>query len=326
MDVSKHGLYPVEMFSICTNGQPFHAKTRKNRPNRNIGRDSCGVDSLRQMLRLGPVHGATNSGGQSPKCIKTHVVRVSSLVVSGSTVAILHDSNEEMMRIATWDVKGRQLHHFRIVINQGASSEMYSYFVMVTSDEKSIIFFERVFDESTYVRFTKMNLKGQIESSGRMEHPNIGNYIIQPESRTAAYTTGCVTIWSFAGRRQELDSHQANPTPWEVLRVCYDTNTDRLELQRHTLDCSTRARLSTRDLLWWNDVAYFGSYAHRAGELEVLDLKASVCKKAEMSASILVPGITEPSMDTGVCFGKPFHAPDSLLLGNESFVISVQYV
>ena len=76
-------------------------------------------------------------------------------------------------------------------------------------------------------------------------------------------------------------------------------------------------------------MAYFGSYAYGPGELEVLDLKASVCKKAEMSASALVPRISELSRDAQIESGplrEPFQAPDSNLLGNESFVISVQYV
>ena len=139
--------------------------------------------------------GIRTLGSLSPKCIETHVVKVESLVVSGSTVAILYDNNEEMMRFTTWDIEGCQLHYFRRDINQGAKSKMYSYFVMVTSDEKSIILFERVFDRSVLVRFTKMNLKGQKESSGSMKHPDLGNYILQVEGRTPAYTAGYVTIW-----------------------------------------------------------------------------------------------------------------------------------
>lgn len=272
--------------------------------------------------------GIRTVGGQSPKCIETHAVHVKNFVVSGSTVAILHDSDEEMMSITTWDFKRRQSHQFRIGINKGAFSELYSYFVIVTSDEKSVVFFERVFDESAYVCYTKMDLKGQIQSSGCMEHPNIEDYTLHSETRTRAYTTGYVTLWSYAGRRQEPDAQQAKLAPWEVLRVCYDMEAGRLELQRHTVESSIRTRFGTRKFLWWKDVAYFESYAGGPGELEVLDLKASVCKKAEMSASTLIPETLKHFMaeEDDVWYSDfddpgPSQPPDSLLLGNESFLL-----
>lgn len=53
---------------------------------------------------------------------------------------------------------------------------MHYHFVMFTPGEKSMIFFEWVFDKSNWVRFTQRNLKGQIETSACMEHPDVENY------------------------------------------------------------------------------------------------------------------------------------------------------
>lgn len=223
--------------------------------------------------------------GQSPICLETDVVHVGVMVVSGSTVVILHDGSWDTETVTTWDIECRQSYQFRIEINQGILPDLYDNFAIVNPDEKSFVFFERIFDESDCVRFTRMNLKGQIESSGCMEHPNIEGYSMHFETTAPVCTTGCVTLWSYAARREELDAQQAKPNTWEVLRVCYNTKTDRLELQEYTVEHSIRTSLSRGDFLWWNDVAYLGNYENRAGELEVLDLKASVFKRAEMSAS-----------------------------------------
>lgn len=130
-----------------------------------------------------------------------------------------------------------------------SSHDMNNYFVMITSGEQSIVFFERILNKSSWVRFIRMNLQGQIESSGYMEHPNIKGYSMHSENNTPVYTTGFVTLWSYAGSRQKLDN----------------TKADRLELQRHTVEHSIRTRLSKKEFLWWKDVAYLGNYTTPIG-------------------------------------------------------------
>ena len=138
---------------------------------------------------------------------------------------------------------------FRIEIDKGAGLSTHHHEVMFTPGGRSIAFFERVFDTSNRVRFTRMNLKGQIESSGCMEHPDIENYTKHSEAELPVNTTGCVNLWSYAGIRHELDSQRAKPNTWEVLRLCYDTNADRLEVQKHTVEHSILTRLTDRDFL-----------------------------------------------------------------------------
>ena len=274
--------------------------------------------------------GIQNMAGQSPKCVETHIEQDQHLVVTGGTVAILHRVNDEMTDITTWNIKGHQSHQFRLESNQGAFPEMYTYYAVITLNEKSVIFFERVYDASHYVRFTRMNLRGQIQSSGYMEHPNIQGYSMRSENATPVSRTGCVTLWSYAGSRQMLDAQQTKANAWEIIRVVYDTNTDRLELQRHTVEHSIRTRLEEGDFLWWKDVAYLGNPAGGPLELEVLNLEASVCKKADMSASAIIPRSLQHDMTyedhrwRDSC--QSFHEQTNFLLGNESFLISVRYV
>lgn len=266
-----------------------------------------------------------NLGGRSRRCIETHVAQADSMVTSRMTVAILHDSSKEMVNVTTWDIRRRRLHHFRIEINPGAFPDLYDYFAIIAPGEKSIVFFERVFDHSNYARFTRTDLKGQLESSGCIEHPDIDGYRKHSEYTAPACMIGCVTLWSYAADRQVLNAQQINTKTWEIsweiIRVVYDTGADRLELQRHTVEDKVRTRISKTDFFWWKDVAYIENSVNGHEELEVLDLKASVCKEAEMSVSTLVPKTLERHV-----FDVDYGWYRGFFLGNESFLISVRYV
>ena len=233
-----------------------------------------------------------------------------------------HQASDTFMEFTTWDIKARQSHIFRRQINQGISPEKYTYFVSVNSRGDSIIFFERIFDTSkffryTLVRFTRMNLHGQVESSGYIEHPGMWNYSDHCEHAVPVCTTGRITLWCYVGRRE---AHLTEANAWEVMRVVYDTSSDRLELERHAVKHFIGTELRAGDFFWWKDVAYFGSYAGGPEELGLLDLKASVCKKADMSP---LEG-PEWYLDSSERCGsreRPVY-----LLGNESFLVSVRYV
>ena len=269
-------------------------------------------------------NGIQDLEGQAPECIETNVGEPQIIFVSGGTVvALYHGSDETTMNFTTWDTKDRQLYKFRLQITQGISTEMYNYFVIVTSGGRSVVFFERVFDKTNYVRFTRTNLEGRIESSGCIEHPDIGSYSMHSDNEMPVCTTDCVTLWSYAGSRAVLNTQLEKTNTWEIMRITYDTKTDRLELHRHAVEHSIHRKFSAGDFLWWKDVAFFGNLSVGPGELEVLDVKAAICKKAEMSDSTLIQGsLRYGENDNVVGTSAPFLAHD-FLLGNESFLISV---
>ena len=265
--------------------------------------------------------GLRNLEGQVPNYIETYIYENQILVASEGVVVAAHQASDTTMSFTTWDTEARQLHLFQKQISQGISPEKYSYFVTITSGGDSIIFFERIFDESksvrfTQVRFTRTDLKGQIESSGCIEHPDIREYSMHSENAVPVCTTGCITLWSYAGRREV---HLTKANAWEIMRVVYDTKSDQLELERHAVKHFIGTELRAGDFLWWKDVAYFGNYARGPEELELLDLKASVCKRADMSP----PGCPKWYADFCMRWGSDFPV---CLLGNESFLISVRYV
>ena len=266
-------------------------------------------------------NGLRNLEGQVPNYIETHIDETQIIVVSDGVVVAAHQASDTMMSFKTWDIKARQSHLFQRQINQGISPELYSYFVSINPGGDPIIFFERSFGESesvafTVVRFTRMNINGQIKSSGCIEHPAFWKYSRHSETAVPVCTTGCITLWSYAGCRK---AHLTKDSTWEILRVVYDTKSDQLELERHAVKQFIGTELSGGDFLWWKDVAYFVNKGRGPEELEVLDLKTSVCKRADMSPL----EDTERDVDFPGLWAKNLSV---CLLGNESFLISVRYV
>ena len=158
--------------------------------------------------------GLRNLEGQVPDHFDTYIDETQIIFVSQGVVVAAHHASDTIMEFTTWDIKARQSHLFRRQINQGISPEMYSYFVIIDSQGDSIIFFERIFDASKcvrfiIVRFTRMNLNGQVESSGCIEHPDMWSYSKHSENAVPVCTMGRITLWSYAGRR-EGDVTEAN--------------------------------------------------------------------------------------------------------------------
>lgn len=271
--------------------------------------------------------GIRNVESQSPECIETRIVQWDFLAVSGSTVVIIHDLNKEVMNVMTWDIEGRQSYRFRIGINLGTSLNKRNFEMSFTSGNKSIVFFERVLDKSKHFRFTRTNLKGHFESSGCIEDPHIEGYSDHPGNISPVCRTGCVPIWSYFSNRRMLDEQQAKPYTIKIIRVVYDTEADRLEIRRDELDYSMKGLFGLEDLFWWRDVVYLGYYDSAPGELEVLDLKASVCKRANMGDSALIRKTLDGRGDKDFKGGPgSSHEPECLFIGNESFLIDVRYV
>lgn len=257
--------------------------------------------------------------GQSPECIETHVEEWQMMSVSGKTVVTCCcDYNKEMMNFTTWNIQGHQWHQFRMQLDEpGFDPRYYDYFVLITPGGASFVFFEAV---STKTQFTRMDLNGQVEASGFIHHPEIEGYSMHSKYGTAVCTASCVTIWSYARSWEVLDAQLTRSHALEVMRVVYDTKTDRLEVQRNVVKHSVETDFNAKDLVWWNDVAYFWKYAGETEELHVLDLKASICKRAEMC-------VPETLVRHNYrFFEESFGLFPILLFGKESLLISIRYV
>ena len=252
--------------------------------------------------------------GQTPECIKTGAARLHSLFLSGKLVAAYCYDGDETIHFTTWDIKGRQSYQFLLeTIPNG------HHLVLIPSDGKSIVFFQFHSPEQS-VHFRRMNLKGRIESSGYIELPDLKSYSMHHSISVYSCTTVCNTLWSFARRKRVLFPQQSKGCTLEIVQLVYDTKTDRLELQMNTVEDSIQTRVSASDIFGWRDVVYFHNPLSGLGELEIIDLKASVCKKAEMSVSTEV---SETPLDNERCGSD---CNPSLLLGNESFLVHVRYV
>ncbi len=270
--------------------------------------------------------GIQNLEGQSSGCIEVKNGGVGDghyLHISGHTFASVYypDVNDDAnpLDVTTWDIKGRQSHQFRINPWRGTDSVDWNHHIIDNSGERSLIFFEyEVDDPERHIYFVRTNLKGQSQSRGSIELPDDVAFSLASSAPGPIYTANRVTLFTFRGDRGTPYKEQTEDNIWDIMRVIYDTKADRLELQIHTVKQSIQTKLCARDFIWWNDVAYLWNGANELVELELLDLGASVCKKAEMSSSTVVPKIEESDI-------HGHHADvGSFLLGNESFLIIVQ--
>ncbi len=243
------------------------------------------------------------------------------LHVSGDTFASVYYTDANTLDVTTWDIKGRQSHQFRINPWRDTASFDWNHHIIENSGERSLIFFEySVDDPRSHIYFVRTNLKGQSQSRGSIELPDDAAFSLTSSEPGPIYTANRVTLFTFKGDRGTPDKTQTEDNTWDIMRVIYDTKADRLELQIHTVKQSIQTKFAARDLIWWNDVAYLWNGANELVELEVLDLGASVCKKAEMSSSTVVPKIQENDS----IHEHHKNMMGSFLLGNQSFLIIIQ--
>lgn len=257
--------------------------------------------------------------GQSPESIETHVEEWQMTSILGKTVvANNHDHDKPIMYFMTWNIQGHQWHHFQIQVNQsGFDPSSYCTSVIITPGGTSFVFFETV---SRKVRFTRMDLNGQVKASGSIDHPDFEDYSMHSRYSTVVCTVSCVTLWSYAKGWEVRDTQLTKTHALEIMRVVYDTKTDRLEIHTHVVKHSIQTDFNAEDIVWWNDVAFFWNQADETQELHVLDLKASICKRAEMSVPEALDQLENRSMEEDSGFFP------LLFLGKENLLISIRCV
>lgn len=218
------------------------------------------------------------------------------IYVFGKTVmAYDPDYDKQVTDFMIWNTQGHQWHRFQIQIDQsGFDPGSYCTRVIVSSCGKSFIFFELVLRK---VRFTRMDLSGQVEGSGSMNLPNMGGYTMRSRNETPGCTSRHVTLWSYAKGWEVRDSQLNKSHALEVMRVVYDTYISRIEVQIHVVKHSIDTYFNAADFVWWNDVAYFWNESDEIQELHVLDLKASICKRAEMSVPVALDQLENRCME-----------------------------
>lgn len=267
--------------------------------------------------------GIKNLKDHSPRCIEVnsghHTGDPQYLHISEDKFASVSYVDDGTLDVTTWDIGGRQSHNFRLSPFQGSHPESWNHHIIDIFGEISFIFFECSDSEpNSHAYFVRTNLKGQLQSRGSVELPDTAAFELDDTASRPICTANRITLFTFTGGVSTPDQNQAEEDTWDIIRVIYNTKSDRLELQASTVKQSIQTVFDSQKFLWWNDVAYIWNCADDFMDLEVLDLENSVCKKAEMDSSTLVPKIQQDSLHQ--------HHDDvgSFLLGNESFLIIVQ--
>ncbi|CAF9905921.1 hypothetical protein IMSHALPRED_004018 [Imshaugia aleurites] len=171
------------------------------------------------------------------------------------------------------DIVLGNLNHFSIRC-QNSSPTSQSFKLINTNQGNSLVFFERVLEDQSYVHFTRFTLDGQIESQGSITHPNIDDYIRHSDFSIPANTSGCITIWSYARTCPSLSD------AIHVLRVCYNANKDRLEIKERLVNNISNGKSTCATWFWWQDVAYLDyCMVWLVKEPRILDFQTGVCNK-----------------------------------------------
>ena len=180
----------------------------------------------------------------------------------------------DRFEFTSWDITPGKIDQFSIKC-QNSLPTPQSFKIINTHQENSLVFFERVLEDQSYVHFTRFTLDGQIEAQGSITHPNIDDYTRHSDFTKPANTSGCITIWSYAR------THPSESNAIHVLRVCYNTNKDRLELKEQLVECFFVESCTSASWFWWQDVAYLECGMDRyTREPHILDFQTGVCDQA----------------------------------------------
>ncbi|CAF9907605.1 MAG: hypothetical protein ALECFALPRED_003548 [Alectoria fallacina] len=252
----------------------------------------------------------------APKSFISYSLRVMSMIASDSRLVILYEDDHEKVHLTTMDIETGTMHHFKIRL-KGSNETPFDFNITITREDKSIVFFERFLGNPSYVYFTRVTASGEVESQGHIKHPDISNYSRHSESRMPSPpVNGGVVLWSYI---RHIPSYlNAIPDTWLLLRIVFNSDQDRLEVEEQTISHIGKTPPGTADdMIWWKDVAYMKNHLIEQGKPEVMDLRESICMPAEMSLlGLPEPHSISPSIDE--------EEEQSFLLGDEIFLISIR--
>ena len=129
-------------------------------------------------------------------------IPVQALVLSGKALVVLYDSDLQSLGqadVRTWDLESCSAYHLSFPSHRSSSTapkdKSYSI-IIITRGGNSIVFFERFSVESCSqgAHFIRLSLDGQVESTGFIEHPDVGHYTWHSEGSLTPQIEGSVTL------------------------------------------------------------------------------------------------------------------------------------
>lgn len=259
------------------------------------------------IWRLSEVEGGTFDTTFADR-VELVCCRVSTIVISESKAAVLYDKTRKNAADMTiWDAPTRQTHH-RSLCPRSEVSRLDNRGLLITQNGNYMVHAKVTRGNNTVVYFARLNTDGILDSERQITLPGIDDLKEEPPNRSSMTKRGCATLYS-AVRCTRFDFQGRHR--WEVVRICYNFDTDRAELKKQIAYGIKPWSLKPDCFFWRNDVAYFRPTSGHVSGLGVTDLRGGLCKEAEMSFPELFPDHT---LEEGE---NPF------VLGDERFLVSV---
>ena len=213
---------------------------------------------------------------ESPELFEVPCAIMDLLIISNSALAKVFRARTGY-QVTIWNLMVEEICTFIIRGKSSWPALPGSIKIINTGEKDSMVFFERILDDESFVHFTRFTVDGQIISEGTILHPNISDYTRQSDNSDPSNVHGCVTIWSYT-RQDENELH--------VLRICYNTRRHRLEIKKNIVENKIGASHGLGvDFFWWQEMAYVMAHGTRDANaprhLRIVDLEAGACRKAE---------------------------------------------
>ena len=149
-----------------------------------------------------------------------------------------------------------------------------------------------------------------------LQLPNIGASAKHSEKTTPISVNGCATVWSYSTYKKG----EGLKGTYKVLRVQYNVDHDVLRLQEDIFRADSGEGLTSSNVFFWNDVAYFHARENSFIFLKVIDFSKSIIASAVMGHNMEFVFGSSGLARRGDSQG--WWMPGSHFLGDERFLVS----
>lgn len=272
------------------------------------------------------------TGNKNPHHLELPNWRVAFYFVMGNTIAV-SSRTYDGYTMMVWDIDRLAFHIFKVKVRElPISGETARQFFLLCHGGKSIVFFERYTGDPGHAYFTRYNLIGEVQSQGSVEHPNVRGYTRHSEHTYLIPMNKRIPLWSYVQSDKNSPSEDRSLSfSWKILRFCYNSELDRLEVNHYVVDEVPEKSRVFADLFWWKDVAYLSKYNDDFGNVRTLDLDEGTYTAAPMSMPHIIHDWLEERsihptrvIDSDDSDDDQDQGEPCLFLGDEKFLVSIQ--
>lgn len=250
----------------------------------------------------------------------TTAVPVWGVLVRKKFVAVFHGQKVGVasVNLTIWDAERQVPIHCAIPLHGNTTRER-CWDAIISNDGQSVVYFEQLNHPNVGTfHHTSVSLEGIMQSQGSVHCREITGFLYRNHNNITVLSSRArahnrqITLWTYAQDRSWMN---ANTGTWKICRICYNTDTQQLEIKEDRIKFSG-AVANEQDFFWYKDIVYLiNDLGYH--EPSVLDLGKQDMKDVPMiSPHSFVPKVKA----LGV---KRVYTSDSKILGDETFVIKV---